>query len=167
VINYCSRQTVLNNEAFVNFDPKPRANKTEPCSLTLKTRIENIVRVPNSSKGLGLLSKTEFLPGVYLASSLTRAINGGCATGIINTTEIELTIELPCFDLEDLDNKESTLTVTFTAVTGSDCRLSRLRNQLRLEHLNGEERASIVAIYGEYNDIFHLPGDKLTCTSTT
>jgi hypothetical protein len=32
--------------------------------------------------------------------------------------------------------------------------------------LNAEERASIVAICEEYNDIFHLPGDKLACNST-
>jgi hypothetical protein len=32
--------------------------------------------------------------------------------------------------------------------------------------LNIEERTSILAICEEYNDIFHLPGDKLTCTST-
>jgi hypothetical protein len=97
---------------------------------------------------------------------LTRAVNGGCATSIINTTETDLTIELPCVVLEDLDSSESALNLTFIAVTDSDCRLSSLRNQLRLEHLNGEERASIVPICGEYNDIFHLPGDKLTCSST-
>ena len=32
--------------------------------------------------------------------------------------------------------------------------------------MNGEERASIVKICEEYNDIFHLPNDKLTCIST-
>jgi hypothetical protein len=41
-----------------------------------------------------------------------------------------------------------------------------LRNQLRLDHLNSEERVSIVAICEEYNNIFHLLGDKLTCTPT-
>jgi hypothetical protein len=58
------------------------------------------------------------------------------------------------------------LTLTFTAVAGSDCRLSRLCNQLRLEHLNSEERASLIAIYEEYNNIFHLPGDKSKGTSS-
>jgi hypothetical protein len=62
---------VINNEIVVNFDPKPSANKTEPCRLTLKARTENIVRIPTSSKGLELLPKSEILPGVYRASSLT------------------------------------------------------------------------------------------------
>jgi len=112
-----------------------------------------------------LLPKSELLPGVYLVGSLTRVVRGGCVTSIITTTETDLTVELPCVDLEDLDSSERALILTFTAVAGSYCRLSRLCNQLRLEHLNSEERASLVAIYEEYN-IFYLPGDKSKCTSS-
>ena len=32
--------------------------------------------------------------------------------------------------------------------------------------MHSEQRASTVTICEEYNDIFHLPNDKLTCTST-
>jgi hypothetical protein len=60
-----------------------------------------------------------------------------------------------------LDKSECALTLTFTAVAGTDNRLSCLRDWLRLGHLNNEERASIVAICEEY-DIFHLSDDKLT-----
>jgi hypothetical protein len=42
VINYCSRQIIMNDEVILNFDPKPTANKTEPCRLTLKARTEMI-----------------------------------------------------------------------------------------------------------------------------
>ena len=156
----------MNNEVVVNFDPKPSAVKTEPCKLTSKNRTENIVRVPSALKGLGLLPKCELLPGVYLAASLAREVSDGCVTSIINTAETDVTVELPCVDLEDLDSSERALTLTFTAVAGSNCRLSRLCNQLRLEHLNSEERASLIAIYEEYNNIFHLPGDKSKCTSS-
>ena len=43
--------------------------------------------------------------------------------------------------------------------------LSRLREKLRTDHLNDEERLSLVKICEEYHDIFYLSGDKLTCTS--
>jgi hypothetical protein len=68
--------------------------------------------------------------------------------------------------LEELDERESALTLTLSAVAGKGGRFSTLRDQLRLDHLNSEERASILTICEEYNDIFHLPGDRLTSTST-
>jgi hypothetical protein len=73
-------------------------NKTETCRLTLRARTENIVRVPTNYKGLGLLAKNEILPGVNLASALTRAENGVCVTSIINTTERDQAVELPRVD---------------------------------------------------------------------
>jgi hypothetical protein len=36
VINYCSCQSMMNNEVAVSFDPKRTAIKTEPCKLTFK-----------------------------------------------------------------------------------------------------------------------------------
>ena len=51
------------------------------------------------------------------------------------------------------------MTIAFSAVADSDSRLSSLRKLLRLQHLNPEERVSIVEICEEY-DIFHLPNDK-------
>jgi hypothetical protein len=44
-------------------------------------------------------------------------------------------------------------------------RLSKLRNELRTDHLNSEEKLSLVKICEEYNDVFYLPGDKLTFTT--
>jgi len=64
---------------------------------------------------MGLISKSELLPGVYLASSLTRVVNGVCVASIINTTEIDQTIELPCLDPEGLGERQSALTLTSTA----------------------------------------------------
>jgi hypothetical protein len=75
VIDYCSRQIIMNNEVAVHFDPKTTENTTEPCRLTLIATTETIVRVTTASKGLGLLPKNELLPGVYLAAYLTRAVN--------------------------------------------------------------------------------------------
>ena len=60
------------------------------------------------------------------------------------------------------------MTFALSAVADRDCinRLSTLRNSLRRQHLNAEERIYIVEIFQEFNDIFHLPNDKLTCMST-
>uniref|UniRef100_A0A2S2QW04 RNA-directed DNA polymerase n=1 Tax=Sipha flava TaxID=143950 RepID=A0A2S2QW04_9HEMI len=43
-------------------------------------------------------------------------------------------------------------------------RLAILREALSTEHLNIEERESLLSICEQYSDIFHLEGDQLTCT---
>jgi hypothetical protein len=52
-----------------------------------------------------------------------------------------------------------------THLVDDSSRLSKLRKELRTDHLNSEERVSLVKICEEYNDVFHLPRDKLTCTT--
>jgi hypothetical protein len=155
----------VNNKVAVSTDPKLGTINKEPCRLTLKASSEHIINVPTHSEGLGLLSRDEISP-VYLASYLTRAVNEVCATSILNTNETDLTIELPRVTLESLYTSEGALTLTATAVSRGDSRLSSLYYRLRLAHLDSEERASILTICEEYNDLFNLPGDKLTCTST-
>ena len=45
-------------------------------------------------------------------------------------------------------------------------RIELLRENLRLDHLNPEEKESVLNTCISYNDIFYLPNDKLTCTDT-
>jgi hypothetical protein len=80
----------------------------------LRARTENIVKIPINYNGLGPLDKNEILPGVYLASALTRGENGVCVTSIINSTERDQTIELPYVDLENLEEGEGSLTLTLS-----------------------------------------------------
>ena len=112
-------------------------SNTEACGLTLKARSENIVNIPTNYKGLGFLDKTELSPGIFLAASLTRGENGVyyqyCK---LNRTGPEG--RFTPGSLRGSGRGEGSLTFALSAVAGSDSRLSSLRNQLRLQHLNGE-----------------------------
>jgi len=44
-------------------------------------------------------------------------------------------------------------------------RLDALRDKVNMDHLNQEEKESLMPICEQYSDIFHLDGDKLTCTN--
>ena len=156
----------MNNEVIINFEEKSYVDKPTTCKLTLKARSEYIVYIPTHSQGLGLLYRAELLPGVFLAASLTRGENEVCMTSIANTNEQDQSVILLPVDLDIPDESESSLTLALSAVEASDSRLVRLRNFLRLKHLNREELVSIVELCEDYNDIFHLPNDKLTFTST-
>jgi len=61
---YCNRKITM-GEVTINFDETNRALR-ESKKLSLKTRTENIVQLPTKSKGHGILSKREIVPGVYL-----------------------------------------------------------------------------------------------------
>jgi len=116
--------------------------------------------------GHGLISKKELIPGVYLAESLTKEMIGKCITSIVNTREEDITLDLPQVLLEALGDSEEAMTLIHTAVPIEVAdRLSKLREQLRTDHLNEEERVSLVKICEEYHDIFHFSGDMLTCTT--
>jgi hypothetical protein len=52
-------------------------------------------------------------------------------------------------------------------IAEDETRLSKLCKELRTDHLNSEERVSLIRICEKYNDVFHLPGDKLIYTTVT
>jgi hypothetical protein len=73
---------------------------------TLRARSENYVKLPTSSKGIGLIEKQEISPGIYLAESLTRETNGLCVTSIINMLEEDVTIDYPHVNLEEVEDTD-------------------------------------------------------------
>ena len=164
IISYGDRQITM-EDVVVRFDPKPDKINGDNCKLTLKARSENIVKLPTKSMGHGLISKRKLTPGVYLAESLTKEMNGKSTTSIVNTREEDITLDLPQVLLEAVDDSEEAMTQIHTAVHIEVAgRLSKLREQLRTDHLNVEEHVSLVKICEKYHDIFHLSGDTLTCT---
>ena len=83
-------------------------------------------------------------PGRVVARRLSRGLNDegrewNFVTSIVNTNERGLTVTLLPVDLDILNESESSLTLALSAVDASGDRLFKLRNLLRLQHLNGEE----------------------------
>jgi hypothetical protein len=70
--------------------------------------------------------------------------------------------EISLVEIEE-DPKPHLIFSNFVVEDGS--RLSKLRDEVSTEHLNNEERVSLIKICEEYNDVFYLPGDKLTSTT--
>ena len=164
-INYCDRKITM-GEVTINFDSETNETVRDTYKLTLKNRTESIVQLPTKSKGHGIISKREIISGVYLAESLTKEINGLCVTSIINTLEEDITIDPPLVDLEEIENDpDDTALILSNSVVEDKARLRKLRDELRTDHLNSEERVSLIKICEEFNDVFHLSGDKLTFTT--
>jgi len=84
----------------------------------------------------------------------------------VNTSEEDVTIEPLFVELEEVENDYDNSVLIFSAsVNENGNRLSKLLNELRTEHLNSEERVSLIKICEEYNDVLYLLGDELTFTA--
>jgi hypothetical protein len=163
-IDYCNRVIVM-GEVMLHFDDRPDETTDSTWLLTLNSRTENIVHLPTKFTGLGIVTKKELAPGVYLAETLTEGIDGYCITSIVNTSQVDVTIRPPVIELEEAQIDGDSSTLFFSASVSENCgRLSKLNDALRTDHLDSEERTSLVKICEEYN-VFWLSGDKLTFTT--
>ena len=152
--------TIRNNKVysleFSNTITLP-ARSVCPCIIKINNKENNIDN--------GLITRQEVSRGIFLIDNLVKVTNGNARTYIINTTEEELNIETPIIDVEsvlvDTSPRDSSAYVVNSVVSNNlTKRLETLKDNLRLDHLNKEEKSSILPIIENYNDIFHLPGDK-------
>jgi hypothetical protein len=150
--------------------------------LTLPKRTETIVVLPveeGTQDQVGIIEKSEITEGVYIASSLTRVINDHVITSVLNTRDTEVTtsvslvfktptVRLEKYNWEETGNGksegyvEAVATVRKTKVKN---RIEEVQKKLRLNHLNTEEKKIIEKTCHDYQDIFYLPGEKLSCTN--
>jgi len=76
-----------------------------------------------------------------------------------NTLEENVSLDPPQVLLEAADDSEEAMTLIHTAIPVEVAgRLSRLREQLRTDHLNNEERVSLVKICEEHLIYFTFQG---------
>jgi len=143
--------------------------------LTLSARTELIVQLPVSAGlriGEGLVEKAEIAAEVYLAESLVKVNNGHIITSILNTREQDVEVPNPVVKVVQLRDRD----VVETAVIGmaeqekgrddpGQSRGQRVIAKLRTDHRNSEEKKSLHELCFDYQDVFFLPGNKLSCTN--
>jgi len=106
-IDYKNREIVMGN-VNLKFDDKFLSDeRVREGSIVLKARCETVVKVPTNSEQLktGLISKTELLPGVIIAETLTVVRDGGCLTSILNMNDEEVSLPLPVVELEECEGE--------------------------------------------------------------
>jgi hypothetical protein len=101
--------------------------------------------------------------GVVLAASLTKVVEGYVMTSILNTNDTEVDVQEPLVELDEVDSaRDRSCSTEFEFQD----REKDILTQLRVEHLNMEERKLLIQARSNYQDIFYLPGDKLGSTDT-
>ena len=165
---YESRTVTLNGEVCQMVGKTKQLELNKPTvrkmgQIKLPPRTESIVKVPvkTGSPLVGMTNKCEIQRGVIIAAFLTRVVDGYAITSILNTNDTEVNVQEPLVGLDEVN-----LTWERDSCTEfeSQDREKDIRTQLRLEHLNTEERKLLVQTCLDYQDIFYLPGDKLSST---
>lgn len=141
---------------FSNFTIQIFQNQT-PVHLSLQN---SSIVVPGRSEKLLYLQvpfpdgefickSSEIVPGVYIANSITQSVNG--------VTKVSLLNEISNYNIFPISTWENKI----------QDRLKSLENEIEISDLNHEEKESVLNLCREYNDIFYLPGDKLSTTNGT
>lgn len=137
----------------------------ESC-IFIPARSETIarVKVANGNNFEGICDSKEIHPQIIIGSCLTNVINHSGIVPILNITEKDVVIEMPSLVLEPYEgnNYEDTKICMISEVR--DTRIAEIQNLINLEHLNFDEKESIVNICEEFSDIFLLKNDTLTAT---
>jgi hypothetical protein len=104
----------------LKFDPKDSGAENKILNITLKARSANYVKLPTTCKGQGLISRREIIPGIYMAESLTREIEGACITSTVNTLEEDVTIDAPLVELEEIEESLQSEAMIFATTLVED-----------------------------------------------
>ncbi|KAL0880701.1 hypothetical protein ABMA27_001917 [Loxostege sticticalis] len=135
-----------------------------------ETVIECSVSNPDIKEGLILDQKLS--ENLLIANCLvTVKKNNRINLSIINTSEKPITLKsdlnLKLSPLHSSDFPERSSVPINHINVSMDChkRTEEVLKQLRVSHLNHEEKELLFQLCSEYSDIFHLPGESLTYTN--
>lgn len=164
------------NQLKINSVPCPipifhNSNPSNSKVYYLNPRSETIIEVDILNKDIsqGICPEIRICEGVYLAKALLKVSNNKALTTILNTNEKKVEIKHIKLFLEPFEQEQSIfLNIDENSNPNPNLsdRVKLLKENLRLDHLNNEEKSSILDICLEYNDIFFLPNDTLTATKS-
>jgi len=136
--------------------------------MLLAARSETIVQAITDKNSLGIIKSEETKPGIFIGNCLVEPEEYACPVSVINTTEEPVEITTPLVTLSEMQVSDRMSVLTLQKSDNADsvqARRERLIKQLRLDHLNSEEKGTIKGICEDFCDIFHLEDDKLTYTT--
>lgn len=158
-IDYCGEKLFNDNiKSCLYFDT--------PCRAYLPARSECIVRVPIvGSLNVGYIEKQCVAPGCYISDCITKRDLDSAIVTMINATDEFMRFEVFPFELKPIPEVKFKINA-FDNLNKIDIkRWEKVKENLRVDHLNLEERDSLYKICKNYVDLFHLEGDFLDHTT--
>lgn len=133
-------------------------------SFIVPERCEKVFEIEVNQSCDLVVQPREVAKGVFSAGTIVRPIKGKIQVKLMNINEKAVEIKNFKPELISLDQYECMNFEDISDVNDVQ-RVEQVLNSVKLNHLNSEERLSIQKIIAKYNDIFHLPKDKLSVTN--
>lgn len=152
---------IPNREMAIKFE----YNKTK--TINLMARHEQIIKLkanayePNKDYYLRKININDqiIIPSCYVHTDKNK--NFKCTA--LNLTNDDVTIENVGIKLRPISKIETINSIDINNINQTD-RINQLRQQIRTDHMNNEEKETVMEIIERYPDIFHLPDDTLSST---
>lgn len=149
----------------ISFSHKNTIEVPARCETVVPVCVNNL---DMESKGI-IIYAQPITDNVSCGNVLNNIVNQQLLISVINTSDEACTIKLP--NLEELIhetlNEASIKHVSRTkeiTINQSD-RITHINETLRTEHMSSEEREAIQTLCHEFSDVFHLEGDRISCTN--
>ena len=168
-INTKITQTTGNNDNSETVENKNNNSNQKPTknfsiltikkSITIAPRSETILNLDTILKEDFVCKSSELSAGVFVANSISKPINNKAYISVINSNINAVELKNLKIDIEPLSSFQI---LSIEQVVPN--RLANLEKLLQLCCLNKEENHSIREMCHEFNDIFFIPGDRLSYT---
>lgn len=135
------------------------------------------IRIANPEIKNGYISRLKAKDGIYLGDAVVTNDRGYAYLKCFNTTDEEVDLIVPTLPLEEfsenpnemidyLGNDATCFNINYSSETSKQLtRAKRVRELLRLDHLNQVERESIESLVEQSADRFQIPDEPLEATT--
>lgn len=160
---------ISNNKIIIN--PQPENSVVGSKCIILEPRSETIVCLPIADSKVEnkaiIINKQEVTQDVYCGNVIGTVRNGKVLVSMLNISEVKKEINNSDISTVLYNNENEFITHKINIINDNDNRLEKINQLIRTDHMNNEERESILDICKQFSGVFHLKGDKLTFTDAT
>ncbi|XP_076546690.1 uncharacterized protein LOC143305763 [Osmia lignaria lignaria] len=132
--------------------------------IEARTTKQIAIHIANPNIKEGYLPRLKTSENIYIGEAAVYNRDGICYALATNTGEDDVDIEIEpqyIHPYDIYDSSDDDPISSYMTENTPENRATRIRNLLRTDHLNAEERKHVFNIVDEFSDRFYLPGDKL------
>lgn len=160
---------IIGNHTIINYQTNELI-VPDTDNMKIQARTETLIAIPITEYQEGetlLIPAQKISENILCSNTVNQVHQNQILIAVINPTEssVELTqAQKKSITIYKFDEVSVYATQNLPEKSSGLGRLETLREKLNLDHLNQKERESLMPICEEYSNIFHLDGDKLSCT---